>query len=76
MLIKEMCRKAKSQMVVCGDFNMKEIDWERHLVKAPEGNVSGLFLDCLDDNFFGSARQRVHKILGRSRKQLIGLDYH
>ena len=38
-------------MIICGDFNLKEIAWERHQVHATEDHPASLLLECVDDNF-------------------------
>ena len=49
--INEMCGKNCSQVIICGDFNLKEIDWERHQVHVTEDHPASLLLECVDDNF-------------------------
>ena len=49
--INEMCGKDCSQVIICGDFNLKEIDWERHQVHVTEDHPASLLLECVDDNF-------------------------
>ena len=49
--INEMCGKDCSQVIICGDFNLKEIDWERHQVHVTEDHPESLLLECVDDNF-------------------------
>ena len=49
--INEMCGKDCSQVIICGDFNLKEIDWERHQVHVKEDHPASLLLECVDDNF-------------------------
>ena len=48
--INEMCGKDCSQVIICGDFNLKEIDWERHQVHVTEDHPASLLLECVDDN--------------------------
>ena len=49
--INEMCGKDCSQLIICGDFNLKEIDWERHQAHVTDNHPASLLLDCVDDNF-------------------------
>lgn len=49
--VSEMCGKGFAQVVICGDFNMKEIDWGSRHAQAAEGHPASLFLECMDDNF-------------------------
>ncbi|KAK3861775.1 hypothetical protein Pcinc_032300 [Petrolisthes cinctipes] len=86
-LVEEMCSYQQSQTVICGDFNMKEIDWDRHIVRAPQGSVGSLFLDCLDDNFLlqqgrGNTRFRdgqepslLDQIITKPMDNIVRLDY-
>ena len=38
-------------MIICGDFNLKEIDWEIHKVHFTEYHPASLLFECVDDNF-------------------------
>ena len=49
--INEMCGKDCSQLIICGDFNLKEIDWERHQAHVTDNHPASLLLYCVDDNF-------------------------
>ena len=49
--INEMCGKNCSQLIICGDFNLTEIDWERHQAHVTDNHPASLLLDCVDDNF-------------------------
>ena len=42
--INEMCVKDCSQVIICGDFNLKQIDWERHQAHVTEGHSASLLL--------------------------------
>lgn len=49
-MINEVSRKEFDSIVICGDLNMREIDWAREVVNAPENSVANMFFECLQDN--------------------------
>lgn len=49
-LIEKACALNAAQLVIVGDFNYKDIDWERN-IRTGGVNDSQLFLECLDDHF-------------------------
>ena len=60
--INEMCGKDCSQVILCGDFNLKEIDWEIHQAHVTDNHPASLLLDWVDDNFLIQHDNRKYKI--------------
>jgi len=51
-LLTTVCnRKPPRKLVIVGDFNIKEIDWERKISTIGTNHHGQLLLDCLDNNF-------------------------
>ena len=85
--IHEMCGKDCSQVIICGDLNLKEIDWERHQVHVTEDHPASLLLEYVDDNFLiqhvtentrfrdGQASNHLDPVVTDRDDNVMRLDY-
>ncbi|XP_072032859.1 uncharacterized protein [Amphiura filiformis] len=64
-LINDVCGRTFSHLLVVGDFNHPEIDWESWTSSAGDNHESSLFLDCLQDNY-------LHQITNFDTRYRIG----
>lgn len=50
-LLTEVSENSKNQIVVIGDFNYKEIDWQNNIVNTLQNHPASKFYDCINDLF-------------------------
>ena len=50
-LLHAVCSSGHSHLLIVGDFNMPQIDWENSFSPAPPMDISHSFLEALDDCF-------------------------
>ena len=50
-LLEEVSKLKYNAMVIVGDFNYKEIDWENNIVRANENNAASYIYDKINDLF-------------------------
>jgi len=84
-MIEEMSRA--KQVVLCGDFNFKEIDWRRMVVAGNEAHPASLFVACLEDNFLtqhveectrkreGQDESLLDLVISSDDDQVMNLEY-
>ena len=48
-MMKNMSRRTFLHLLVLGDFNIKEIDWNSNTTTVGENHMSSLFLECIRD---------------------------
>ena len=48
-LLREVSCNNPSHLLVVGDFNVPQVDWDNHFSAAPEGHYSHLFLQAIGD---------------------------
>jgi hypothetical protein len=50
-LINAACGKTNTRLLIVGDFNFPEVDWESWTSSSSNLHASSKFLDCLQDNY-------------------------
>jgi hypothetical protein len=50
-LLNQACNRNNAQLLVVGDFNFPEIDWETWTSSVADTHISAMFIDCLQDNY-------------------------
>ncbi|XP_072037662.1 uncharacterized protein [Amphiura filiformis] len=50
-LINKACTRQNSHLLIVGDFNFPEVDWQSWTCNAGDSHPGWAFLDCLQDNF-------------------------
>ena len=60
-LLREISARRFSHLVIMGDFNFKEIDWDNLETNESENHISSLFLEGVKEPFLPTL-QRTNKI--------------
>lgn len=52
VIFRQACELGASHVMICGDFNLPEIDWNSEVSSAPESHPSHDFIDIVQSCFF------------------------
>ena len=61
-LLCEISARRFSYLVIMGDFNFKEIDWDKLETTESENHISSLFLEGIKDPFFSNIAKNKQDI--------------
>ena len=61
------------KVMICGDFNFPEIDWNTHLVSAGPLSSPSQFLNCVNDNLLIQHVKEFTRVRGSDEPSLIDL---
>ena len=71
--LRQMSRLNFEQVLVCGDFNYKEIDWVNHHVTGSELSEQQKFYDAVGDTFFHQHVTEFTRARGTDEPSLLDL---
>jgi len=77
----------RGQLMVCGDFNYKEIDWEHMMVPHHPAHPASKFMNCVEDNLLiqhvkeytrrreGQGSSTLDLIITRDEREMRNLEF-
>ena len=63
-MLKEACNIKHDHLLINGDFNLKQIDWENHMVRGLQNSYQNLVFDCINDLFLTEVIKEPTRLRG------------
>lgn len=74
-MIKEACDMKSSHLLIMGDFNYKEINWENSTTSVSENHPASLFLEVIRDRYLYQQVRHFTRIRGAETPHLLDLVF-
>ena len=73
LAIQKMCDLPFDQVLLCGDFNFRDIDWENNKVEAGDTSDQARFFDACQDGFLHQHVREFTRVRGNDQPSLLDL---
>ena len=71
--VQRICDLPFNQVLICGDFNFRDIDWENNTVDSGDASDQARFLDVCQDGFLHQHVREFTRVRGNDQPSLLDL---